>query len=78
MINDCYCGCTLKESSGEIIASGRCEEISRWLISVPEGQNVNLTFIYIDLLRTKQWVKVRNGAHSGADLIADSDGTSII
>ena len=70
----CMCGCKLDKDQGQIIASGRCNQLSRWLIVAPKKHHIKLVFTYFSLYKDKQWVKVRNGGRLDSDLIAYSDG----
>ncbi|KAK3099747.1 hypothetical protein FSP39_009050 [Pinctada imbricata] len=70
----CACGCHLGETEGEIIATGRCEGLSIWLIKVEENHQIRLSFRYFDLYKDQQWVKIRSGETSSADLVALSHG----
>ena len=72
----CPCGCEVHEPEGEIIASGRCEQIARWLLVTEENFYIKLKFKYFNLYENKQWVKIRNGGNTDSDLIAFSDGRS--
>lgn len=76
----CACGCSIYVTnvSGQIIGSGRCNGLSFWLISVEPHQVIKLSFSYFDLLKDKQWIKVRNGNSPKADLLALSDGSAIL
>lgn len=64
----------MEMDSGEIIASGRCSQTSKWIISASPGHVIKLRFNYVNLFENKQWVKVRDGGSSGSDLIAYIDG----
>lgn len=70
----CICGCEIKSNQGEIIATGRCTGLSLWLISATSNHQITLSFTYFNLFKQKQWVKIRNGGTSSADLIAKSGG----
>lgn len=70
----CICGCEIKVHQGEIIATGRCPGLSLWLISATDHHQITLSFTYFNLFKQKQWVKIRNGGTSSADLIAKSGG----
>ncbi|WAQ98704.1 UNC5C-like protein [Mya arenaria] len=70
---ECACGCRMLGGQGEVVASGRCTGNSVWILSAPEGHVITLWFTFIDLYEG-QWVKVRNGASSSADLLAFTDG----
>ncbi|XP_062620811.1 uncharacterized protein LOC134282421 isoform X1 [Saccostrea cucullata] len=70
----CICGCEINSNQGEIIATGRCTGLSLWLISARSNHQITLSFTYFNLFKGKQWVKIRNGGTSTADLIAKSEG----
>lgn len=69
----CACGCTLSDSTGDIIGTGRCKGLSEWTISAAEGHVIILTFQYFNLLIDEQWIKIRDGKPS-SDLLAQSYG----
>ena len=70
----CACGCEFHKPRGEIVASGRCEQLSRWLLITEENYYIKIRFKYFNLYENKQWVKIRNGGDEDSDLIAFSNG----
>ncbi|XP_063416529.1 uncharacterized protein LOC134698152 isoform X2 [Mytilus trossulus] len=71
----CACGgCTLNASKGEIIGTGRCKGISQWTIAVGKGHIIILKFQYFNILIDEQWLRVRDGAKSNDNLLAQSYG----
>ncbi|XP_064608634.1 uncharacterized protein LOC135472859 isoform X2 [Liolophura sinensis] len=71
----CACGCTMTNSTGKLVASGRCQGLAIWRIRVKRDQKIKLSFAYMDLYENMQWVQVRNGGSRHADLLAFSDGS---
>lgn len=64
----------MTSESENIIATGRCQGLSKWLISLEPNMKIKLTFHYFSLYKNKQWVKIRNGKDSNGDLLAISSG----
>ncbi|KAL5013059.1 hypothetical protein ScPMuIL_011610 [Solemya velum] len=74
----CSCGCELNGESGEIIASGRCDGLSSWVISVRFGVRIKLNFVYFDLFESRQWVKIRDGDTEKDVLLAFNSGQNAL
>lgn len=65
----------MTNSTGKLVASGRCQGLAVWRIRVKRDQKIKLSFVYMDFYENMQWVQVRNGGSRHADLLAFSDGS---
>ncbi|GFR96214.1 thrombospondin-1 [Elysia marginata] len=69
----CPCGCNKAgQNEGQIIATGRCQGLSKWTLQVDDGQEIVLHFDYFNLNYSQQWVKIRDGTLPNDKLLFSS------